>query len=93
MLAISNLIAFALTYVASLTWNMHDKAIERQRSANRARDAFIVFVALFSIASLFFLAAPFLILDVAALLASAVVNSGLLQMLTSRRIFKSRYQE
>jgi hypothetical protein len=88
MLAISNLIAFALTYVASLTWGMHDKAIERQRAANLARGEFIVLVALFSIASLFFLAAPFLVFDVGTLIASAVVNSALLQMLTFRRIFK-----
>jgi hypothetical protein len=93
VLAISNLITFALTYFASLTWDMHDKAMERQRAANRARSEFIVLVALFSIVSLFFLAATFVILDVGVLLASAVVNSALLQMLTSRRIFKSKHQE
>jgi hypothetical protein len=92
MLAISNLITFALTYVASLTWKMHDSAIETQLAANRARGAFIVFAALFSIASLFFLAVPFLFLHVGVLLASAVVNSALLQLLMSRRIFKSKYQ-
>jgi hypothetical protein len=89
MLAISNPIAFALTYLASLSWEMHDKAIETQRAANRARGAFVVFATLFSIASLFFLAGAFLFLDVGVLLASAVVNSALLQMLMSDRIAKS----
>jgi hypothetical protein len=92
MLAISNLIAFALTYVASLTWEMHDKAIETQLAANRAQGAFIAFATLFSIASLFFLVVPFLFLHVGVLLASAVVNSALLQLLMSRRIFKSKHQ-
>jgi hypothetical protein len=93
MLAISNLITFALTYVASLTWVMHDRAIERQRAANRARGELVVLAVLFSIASLFFLAAPFLILDVGILIASAVVNSALLQMLTSCRISEMPFDE
>jgi hypothetical protein len=86
MLAISNLITFALTYFASLTWTMHDTAIKRQRAANPTRAELVVLGVSFSIASLFLLAAPFLILDVGVLLASAVVNSALLQMLTFGRI-------
>ena len=93
MLAISNLIAFALTYVASLSWEMHDKAIERQRAANRSTGEFVLLFALFSIASLFFLTVSFLVLDIAVLIANAVVNSALLQMLMSRRILKSRRHE
>src|ERR1700675_3892861 len=42
MLAISNLITFALTYFASLTWTMHDTAIKRQRAANPTRAELVV---------------------------------------------------
>jgi hypothetical protein len=40
--AIANLVAFALTYIASLEWRMSDDAIERQRAANRSRGEYLV---------------------------------------------------
>lgn len=92
MLALSNVVTFALTYVASLTWEMHEKAIEVQRAA-RGPVEIVVLIVLFSIPSLFFLAALFLILDFGGLIASAVINAFLLQMFTSERIFKSTDRE
>jgi fumarate reductase subunit C len=93
LLALSNIVTFALTYVASITWEMHEKAIEIQRAARRVPGEIVVLIALFSIPSLFLLAALFLTLDIGALIASALVNAALLQMLTSERIFKSKDQE
>ena len=90
-LAVSNLLAFALTYIASLSWKMHDEAIERQRAANRSRGEYLVLVSFFSIASIFFLTVLFLIFDVTALVASALVNSALLQMLLSKRCMQTRF--
>jgi hypothetical protein len=91
-LAVSNLLAFVLTYITSLGWKMHDDAIARQRAANRSRGEYLVLLFVVSIASLFFMAALFLIFDVATLAASAVVNAALLQMLFSNRCMETRNQ-
>lgn len=91
--ALSNLITFALTYLASLDWKMSDEAIERQRAANRSRIEYVMLVLAFSIASLLFLTVPFLIFDPASLVAGVVVYSALLQMLLSERHLKTKHQE
>jgi hypothetical protein len=91
--ALSNLIAFVLTSLASLNWKVSDEAIERQRAASRSRIEYVVLVLAFSIASLLFLAVLFLVFDLAALVAGAVVNSALLQLLLSERHLKTRNQE
>jgi hypothetical protein len=91
--ALSNLIAFALTSLASLNWKVSDEAIERQRAAGRSRIEYVVLVLAFSIASLFILAVLFLVFDFGALVAGAVVNSALLQLLLSERHLKTRNQE
>jgi hypothetical protein len=70
-----------------------DEAIERQRAAGRSRIEYVVLVLAFSIASLFVLTVPFLVFDLGALVAGAVVNSALLQLLLSERHLKTRNQE
>jgi hypothetical protein len=91
--ALSNLIAFALTSLASLDWKVSDEAIERQRTARRSRVEYVVLVLAFSIASLLFLAVLFLVFDLAALVAGVFVNSALVQLLLSERHLKIKSQE
>jgi hypothetical protein len=97
-LAISNLVTFVLTYLASLSWKAHEKAIERRLTVNRSRGGFYTLLsALFlpsiifcAIASAFLLGVLFHTLNVANLLGSFLVNSVILQVLFSERSLKRR---
>lgn len=89
VLATANVLTFALTYVASLSWRASLNAIERQRAANRSKAEYIILISLIAGASFVFLSVLFLVLNIAALIASACINSALLQMLISRRTLKS----
>lgn len=89
LLAITNLLTFVLTFVASLGWRMSESASERHRAANRSDAEYWVLVSFLIVGSLLFLAIPFRILSVPALIVSACASSALFQILMSQRAMKS----
>jgi hypothetical protein len=88
-LAVTNLLTFVLTLVASLSWRMSESAIERHRAANRSDTEYRILLSLLILGSLLFLAIPFRILSVPALIVSACASSALFQILMSQRAMKS----
>ena len=97
-LAVSNTIAFVLTYLASLSWTANQRAIELRRNASRPTDGFYaVLSALFIPAifgggafSLILMLGLFHTLSFANLLGSIVANSIFLLVLFSQRSLKKR---
>jgi hypothetical protein len=98
MLAIANPITLVLTFLASLSWVMHDEAVERALAAQRTTNPFYRALLLFFVPSLFINAAFCIVFFVAmfrffrldALLASVGCNCFLLLALFGRRSWKSR---
>ncbi len=95
-LAISNLITFVLTYLASLSWKANQRAIERRRNGNRPTGGFYTLLSLLFIPSMFacgafsffLLAALFHTFGYAYLLGSIFANSVFLLVLFSQRSLK-----
>jgi hypothetical protein len=92
-LAVSNLLAFLLTYFASLSWKANERAIERARNAPRPTGGFHRLLSLLFIPSMavcvafsfILLAGLFHTFGFATLLASFVTNSILLHVLFFKR--------
>jgi hypothetical protein len=93
LLALSNIIVFALMYIASLEWKMHDAVLGRQRLASHSKGIYLFFLITFSVISIFFSAVLFFLLSFPILLAVASVNSILLHLLLFERSLKSKSRE
>jgi ABC-type spermidine/putrescine transport system permease subunit II len=96
-IAVSNLIAFLLTYFASLSWRASERAIERGRNAPQPKGGFYRLLSLLFVPSmivcgafsLIFLAGLFHTFGFATLLASFVTNSILLHVLFFKRSIRA----
>ena len=96
-LAVSNLLAFFLTYFASLSWKANERAIQRARNTARPTGGFRRLLSLLFIPSMaicvafscILLAGLFHTFGVAALLASFVTNSILLHILFFKRSIRN----
>jgi len=89
LLAVSNVSTFVLTFIASLSWRMSERAVERHRAADRSDSEYWVLLSLLAAASLLFLAIPFRFLSIPALIVSACASSALFQIVMSQREKKS----
>lgn len=85
IVALANVVTLFLTYIASLSWKMHEAVIERQRRANRSRGEFLTLLALSALASAFFIGALFISFGPSVLLATVGANSSLLLLSLSQR--------
>lgn len=98
MLAIANPTTFVFMLLASLSWVMHDEAIERALAARQNRGRFSRAVSLLFVPSLIlnaafciiFFAAAFRFLDFGAFIASIFCNCLLLLALFGRRSWKRK---
>jgi hypothetical protein len=89
VIATANLVTLALTYVASLSWEMNEASVERLRAARRTKAEYRLVLTALAAAVLLVAALLFLLRSVELLIAAACINAALLQFMWSQRILNS----
>jgi len=91
VIATTNLVTLVLTYVASLTWEMNEAAIERLHAARRTMAEYWLVLAGLAVAALLVATLLFLSCSFALLMAAACINAMLLQFMWSQRILSATH--
>jgi uncharacterized membrane protein YhaH (DUF805 family) len=91
VVATTNLVTLALTYVASLSWEMNEAAIERLHAAGRTRAEYWLVLAALAVTALLVAALLFLTCSFMLLIVAACINAMVLQFMWSQRILNSTH--